>query len=72
MDECGSTVREAPWNGVTNQQRTITPRGNYRYSITNRTTGLALDGGGSVPSGSVAKQWTYGTSTNLLWTFTAQ
>ncbi|WP_329359810.1 hypothetical protein [Streptomyces sp. NBC_01483] len=36
-----------------------------------RTTGLVFDGGGNVDSGSVTKQWTYGSSTNLLWTFTA-
>ena len=26
--------------------------------------------GGNVSSGAVAKQWSWGTSTNLLWTFT--
>ncbi|NAS27161.1 glycoside hydrolase family 95 protein, partial [Herbidospora sp. NEAU-GS84] len=35
--------------------------------IVNGTTGLALDSGGNVASGSVVKQWTSGTSTNLQW-----
>jgi alpha-L-fucosidase len=35
--------------------------------ITNGTTGLALDSGGNVASGSVLKQWTYNGSTNLQW-----
>jgi alpha-L-fucosidase len=52
-------------------QWTITHRGDGRYSIANRTTGLVLDGGGNVASGSVTKQWTYGSSTKLPWTFTA-
>ncbi len=67
-----SPVRQAPWNGGTNQQWTITHRGDGRHTIANRTTGLVLDGGGNVASGSVTKQWTYGSSTNLLWTFTAE
>ncbi|WP_198678502.1 hypothetical protein [Streptomyces sp. Go-475] len=37
----------------------------------NVTNGLALDSGGNVASGSNLKQWTYGSSTNLLWTFAA-
>lgn len=35
--------------------------------IANVTTGLALDSGGTVASGSVLKQWTYDGSTNLQW-----
>jgi alpha-L-fucosidase len=35
--------------------------------ITNVTTGLVLDSGGSVPSGSVLKQWSYNGSPNLQW-----
>jgi alpha-L-fucosidase len=35
--------------------------------ITNVTTGLVLDGGGSVSSGSPLKQWNYDGSTNLQW-----
>jgi alpha-L-fucosidase len=35
--------------------------------VANVTTGLALDSGGNVASGSVLKQWTYGGSTNLQW-----
>jgi alpha-L-fucosidase len=35
--------------------------------ITNVTTGLVLDSGGNVASGSVLKQWSYDGSTNLQW-----
>ncbi|MEU7871947.1 alpha-L-fucosidase [Dactylosporangium sp. NPDC049140] len=35
--------------------------------IANVTTGLVLDSGGSVASGSVLKQWNYDGSTNLQW-----
>ncbi|MEV4475861.1 glycoside hydrolase N-terminal domain-containing protein [Nonomuraea sp. NPDC049504] len=35
--------------------------------IANATTGLVLDSGGNVPSGSVVKQWSYDGSTNLQW-----
>ncbi|MDI1460966.1 alpha-L-fucosidase [Catellatospora sp. KI3] len=35
--------------------------------LTNVTNGLVLDGGGSVPSGSVVKEWTWDGSTNLQW-----
>jgi alpha-L-fucosidase len=35
--------------------------------IANVTTGLALDSGGSVASGSNLKQWSYNGSTNLQW-----
>ena len=35
--------------------------------ITNEATGLVLDGGGNVPSGSGLKQWTWDGSTNLQW-----
>ncbi|MFD1046086.1 alpha-L-fucosidase, partial [Kibdelosporangium lantanae] len=35
--------------------------------ITNVTTGLALDSGGNVASGSVLKQWNYDGSNNLQW-----
>jgi alpha-L-fucosidase len=35
--------------------------------IANVTTGLVLDGGGSVASGSNLKQWNYDGSTNLQW-----
>jgi alpha-L-fucosidase len=35
--------------------------------ITNVTTGLVLDGGGNVGSGSRLKQWNYDGSTNLQW-----
>lgn len=35
--------------------------------IANVTTGLALDSGGTVASGSVLKQWNYDGSTNLQW-----
>ncbi|WP_246089885.1 glycosyl hydrolase family 95 catalytic domain-containing protein [Nonomuraea deserti] len=35
--------------------------------IANVTTGLLLDSGGNVASGSVLKQWTYDGSTNLQW-----
>ncbi len=65
----GAAARQAAWNGSPDQQWQITDRGNGRYSIANRSTGLVLDGGGQVPSGSVTKQWTWGTSTDLLWTF---
>ncbi|WP_419184306.1 RICIN domain-containing protein [Streptomyces canus] len=73
-DGWGSTSNGAPaqqeaWNGGPHQQWKITDRGNGQYSIANRTTGLVLDGGGQVPSGSVTKQWTWVTSNNLLWTF---
>lgn len=35
--------------------------------ISNVTTGLVLDGGGNVASGSVIKQWNWDGSTNLQW-----
>ncbi|MFI9813869.1 alpha-L-fucosidase [Saccharothrix variisporea] len=35
--------------------------------ITNATTGLVLDGGGSTTSGSKLKQWSWDSSTNLQW-----
>jgi alpha-L-fucosidase len=35
--------------------------------VANVTTGLVLDGGGSVASGSVLKQWNWDGSTNLQW-----
>jgi alpha-L-fucosidase len=35
--------------------------------VANVTTGLALDSGGNVASGSVLKQWSYDGSTNLQW-----
>ncbi|KAA2252234.1 alpha-L-fucosidase [Solihabitans fulvus] len=35
--------------------------------IANAATGLALDSGGNVASGSVLKQWSYDGSTNLQW-----
>ena len=37
--------------------------------IANVTTGLVLDSGGNVASGSNLKQWTYDGSTNLQWQF---
>jgi alpha-L-fucosidase len=37
--------------------------------IANVTTGLTLDSGGSVASGSNLKQWSYNGSTNLQWQF---
>ncbi|MGW2616834.1 alpha-L-fucosidase [Streptomyces sp. NPDC001500] len=70
-DVSGSAARQAPWTGGANQQWTITHRGGGSHTIANRATGLVLDGGGKVASGSVTKQWTYDTSTNLQWTFTA-
>ena len=42
-----------------------TPTGWVR--IANVTTGLVLDSGGNVASGSVLKQWNYDGSTNLQW-----
>ncbi|GAA3828695.1 alpha-L-fucosidase [Sphaerisporangium flaviroseum] len=42
-----------------------TPTGWVR--ITNVTTGLVLDSGGNVASGSPLKQWSYDGSTNLQW-----
>jgi alpha-L-fucosidase len=39
--------------------------------ITNVTTGLVLDGGGNVASGSRLKQWNYDGSTNLHWQLVA-
>jgi alpha-L-fucosidase len=37
--------------------------------IANATTGLVLDSGGNVASGSVLKQWSWDGSTNLQWQF---
>ncbi|MFI6074084.1 RICIN domain-containing protein [Actinoplanes sp. NPDC051343] len=37
--------------------------------VTNVATGLVLDGGGNVGSGSQLKQWNYDGSTNLQWQF---
>ncbi|MFB9239450.1 alpha-L-fucosidase [Plantactinospora siamensis] len=42
-----------------------TPTGYVR--IANATTGLVLDSGGNVSSGSVVKQWNWDGSTNLQW-----
>ncbi|GGR76597.1 alpha-L-fucosidase [Streptomyces humidus] len=67
----GSAARQAPWSGSADQQWTITHRGGDSCSIANRTTGLVLDGGGDVAPGSVTRQGTYGSGSNLLWTFTA-
>jgi alpha-L-fucosidase len=39
--------------------------------IANAATGLALDSGGNVASGSVLKQWNWDGSTNLQWQFVA-
>jgi alpha-L-fucosidase len=39
--------------------------------VTNVATGLVLDGGGSVGSGSPLKQWNYDGSTNLQWQLVA-
>jgi alpha-L-fucosidase len=39
--------------------------------VANVTTGLVLDSGGGVPSGSGLKQWSYNGSTNLQWQFVA-
>ncbi len=39
--------------------------------VANVTTGLVLDGGGNVASGSNVKQWNYDGSTNLQWQFVA-
>ncbi|WP_327003822.1 glycoside hydrolase N-terminal domain-containing protein [Dactylosporangium sp. NBC_01737] len=39
----------------------------YYSRITNATTGLVLDSGGNVASGSVLKQWNWDGSTNLQW-----
>ncbi|WP_055586280.1 alpha-L-fucosidase [Streptacidiphilus griseoplanus] len=39
--------------------------------VANVTTGLVLDSGGSVPSGSALKQWNYDGSSNLQWQFVA-
>lgn len=55
----GAPAQQAAWNGGPHQQWQITDRGNGQYSIANSTTGLVLDGGGQVPSGSVTKQWTW-------------
>ena len=41
------------------------------HRIANRATGLVLDGGGQVASGSMVKQWNWDGSTNLLWTIAA-
>ncbi|MEV7805545.1 alpha-L-fucosidase [Microbispora sp. NPDC088329] len=46
-----------------------TPTGYVR--ITNVATGLVLDSGGNVASGSNLKQWNWDGSTNLQWTVTA-
>jgi alpha-L-fucosidase len=45
--------------GPTSSGRSHTEGGDH-YSLTNRATGLVLDGGGNVGSGSLSKQWTYG------------
>ncbi|MGW1674985.1 RICIN domain-containing protein [Streptomyces sp. NPDC002324] len=66
-----SSRRQSAWNGSANQQWKITHRGDGRHSITDRGTGMALDGAGNAASGSVAEQWAYNGSTNLRWTFTA-
>ncbi len=53
--------------GGNSQQWQLRYQGGGRYWIVNQATGLVLDGGGHVPSGSVTKQW----SGNVQWTFTA-
>jgi alpha-L-fucosidase len=60
-----------PDRGSVDQQWRITHRGDDRHSITDRSTGMVLHGAGDVAPGSVAEQWAYNSSTNLLWTFTA-
>jgi len=68
----GAPARQSAWNGGPNQQWQITDLGHGRYRIANRTTGLVLDGGGQVASGSVTKQWSPVDSPNLQWTFQPQ
>ncbi|MEU4449499.1 beta-L-arabinofuranosidase domain-containing protein [Actinosynnema sp. NPDC050801] len=53
------------YNVYWNTSGSTVPTGWVR--ISNATTGLALDSGGSVPSGSRLKQWNWDGSTNLQW-----
>jgi alpha-L-fucosidase len=58
-------------DGGTNQQWQLLPVGSNTYRIANRTTGLALDSGGAVASGSRTKQRTLVESPNLRWVLAA-
>ncbi|GGM51967.1 alpha-L-fucosidase [Dactylosporangium sucinum] len=48
---------------------TVTFNPSAYLRIANATTGLVLDSGGNVASGSVLKQWSWDGSTNLQWQF---
>jgi hypothetical protein len=50
----GSPAQQAAWNGSNNGRGTITHRGEGMCTIVNQATGLLLDGGGNVSSGSTA------------------
>jgi len=70
----GSTVNLIPfydahginYNLYWNSSSSSIPTGYVR--ITNVATGLVLDSGGNVASGTNLKQWNWDTSTNLQWT----
>ncbi|MBB5866783.1 alpha-L-fucosidase 2 [Allocatelliglobosispora scoriae] len=68
-----SDVMALPVQSGRTYRATIVPVGNpipAGYArIVNGTTGLALDSGGNVASGSNVKQWTWDGSTNLQWQF---
>ncbi|MFF1611689.1 RICIN domain-containing protein [Amycolatopsis sp. NPDC058278] len=51
------------------QQWSITDTGGGACVIANRASGLVLDGGGNVPSGSPLKVWSDDGSPNLRWLF---
>ncbi|MFE9451673.1 RICIN domain-containing protein [Streptomyces sp. NPDC006739] len=66
-----ATPSWTPWDGGTKRQWQLRYQGGGKYWIVNRATGLVLDGGGNVPSGSVTKRWSGSSSSNVQWTFTA-
>jgi alpha-L-fucosidase len=60
---------QSVYTGAASQQWSITDTGRNAFVIANRVTGLVLDGGGDVGSGSPLKVWTEDGSPNLRWQF---
>lgn len=65
----GTTVQLQPSANVTSQQFEVVTEGT-QYRLLNRATGLALDSGGGVASGSPVKQWVSNGNANLAFALT--
>ncbi|SFR29818.1 alpha-L-fucosidase [Lentzea waywayandensis] len=70
IDGAGSTQPggnpvQTVYTGTTSQQWSITDAGGNVFTIANRVTGLVLDSGGDVGSGSRLKLWNDNGSPNL-------